>query len=134
MSEKQFQPGNQHPEEYRHDLNPNEGAGQNHGMADDQNEKNARTAYDLKDVHARLNNLTDDNLRQILVLPVGTRLQQGGTYIDLHAPERMPFKARGDMEVEAHQWIVPKNEVDYQLWNEITGVDDAERLDITDEA
>ena len=61
-----------HPEPYERDLNPNAMAGQHIGVGEFEPEKNARTAYDLKDVHRRLAALTDDNLRQIRVLPTGT--------------------------------------------------------------
>jgi len=42
-----------HPEEYRHDLNPNAMAGQNIGTAGLHPEKSARTARDVKELHAR---------------------------------------------------------------------------------
>jgi len=43
-------------------------------------EKDARTAFDVKDVHRRLSNLTDNVLKQILILPEGTHLTPGQTY------------------------------------------------------
>jgi len=43
----------------------------------------ARTAYEVKAVHRQLNDLTDDELKTVPILPEGTRLQQGATYIDL---------------------------------------------------
>jgi hypothetical protein len=51
-------------------------------------EKDARTAFDVKDVHRRLSNLTDNVLKQILILPEGTHLTPGQTYLDLAAPEQ----------------------------------------------
>ncbi|MBC8159765.1 MAG: hypothetical protein H7Z42_00985 [Roseiflexaceae bacterium] len=134
MTDKQLQPGQHHPEEYQQDLNPNEGAGQNNGLVGDQAEQDARTAYDIKHVHDMLNNMTDDTLRQIPILPTGTRLQQGATYVDLQTNDREPFKARGDQEVKEHNLIVPKQAIDYQLWNELIGVTDSARLGESDEA
>ncbi len=133
MSNPQRVAGDQHPEQWQRDLNPEPMAGQNRGVLDDQGQKELQTAYDIKDIHELLGNLTDDNLRQIPILPHGMRLQQGATYVDLHDPARTVFKARGDMMAEAHNWYVPKSEVDYQLWNEIIGVTEAARLDAPEE-
>src|SRR5688572_21293589 len=80
-----------HPEQYERDLNPDAMAGQNIGVGEYQAAKNARTAYDNKQAHQRLANLTDDNLRQIRVLPEGARLEQGATYIDLNDLEKGEF-------------------------------------------
>lgn len=46
-------------------------------------EKDARTAFDVKDVHRNLRGLPDDMLKQIPVLPEGTHLITGATYMDL---------------------------------------------------
>ena len=133
MTDRQFEPGMQHPEEYRDDLNPNANAGQNHGMQGGHPEQDAPTAYENKEAHRILNHLTDENLKSIPVLAVGTRLAQGAVYIDLHDPQRQEFKARGDMEAGPDNLYVPKSEVDYQLWNELIGVDEAARLGEADE-
>ena len=47
-------PGEQHPEQWRDDLSPNAMAGQNVGAAGPHPELDARTAYELKDLHRRL--------------------------------------------------------------------------------
>ena len=134
MTERQPQPGSQHPEEYRNDLNPHANDGKNYGMSNDQQAaRDARTAYDVKEVHNMLDKLTDENLRSIPILPAGTRLAQGAVYIDLHDPQRKEFKALGNMEAGPDNWYVPKSEVDYQLWNELIGVTDAPRLGEDDE-
>ena len=116
----------QHPDEYREDLNPNYEAGENHGPAAVGTQ--IRTAHDIKDLHERLRDLRDDQLKQIPILATGTRLHQGAVYFDLHYPERGAFKALGSMEAGPDNWYVAKSETDYQLWNLITGVDGAERL------
>jgi len=41
--------------------------------------------------------------------------------------DRREFKATASMEVEAGKLIVPKSEVDYQLWNRLRGVTDPAR-------
>lgn len=127
MSDQGFTPGDQHPPEYRDDLNPHPLAGQN-TMAADQKEKNAPTAYDVKEIHQQFSGFTDDELKCIPVLPAGMRLQQGATYVDLQDEQLKEFSARGDMEAGEGNYYVPKSEVDYQLWNRLTGIDNAERV------
>lgn len=126
----QFHSGEQHPERYRHDLNPQGMAGQNVG--EDTNPKQsigARSAYDFKEVHRALHDIPDDELKQIPVLPEGTRLQQGATYFDLRRPEAGTFTALGDMVAGPDNWFIPKDSVAYWLWNRIVGVTDERRLD-----
>src|SRR4051794_17132982 len=57
----------QHPDEYRDDLNPDYEAGENHGPP----RYETRTAYDVKELHGRLRDLRDDLLKQIPVLVEG---------------------------------------------------------------
>ncbi len=128
MPDKMFRPGQQHPEGWRDELNPNRMAGQNLGTENPHPEKASRTAYDVKDAHRLLEGITDDGLKQIPVLWEGSRLEQGATYIDLRDPRRREFKATGDMVAGPDNWYVPKDAVDYQLWNRIIGVDNPERL------
>jgi hypothetical protein len=123
-----FQPGQQHPEGWRDELNPNRMAGQNIGVSNPHPEQAARTAYDIKDLHRLLEGITDDGLKQIPVLWDGNRLEQGATYVDLRDPQRREFKATGDMVATPEHWYVPKDAVDYELWNRLVGVSDPERL------
>src|SRR3954463_14917797 len=92
-----------------------------------------RTAFDVKTLHRRLQQFEDDELKAIPILAQGTRLEQGSTYIDLRADDCQEFRARGDMEATQSNWYVPKNEVDYVLWNRLIGVDNPERLDQADD-
>ena len=129
-----MQPGDQHPQEWRADLNPNALAGQNVGPAAADSEKSARTAHDIKDLHRRFSGLADDDLRQIPVLPPGERLQQGATYFDLNDADRGEFTATGDMQAGPDNYYVPKSEVDHHLWNRLTGVREPERLGLASES
>ena len=135
MADQATQSGDLHPDEYTHDLRPDPTAGMNTGPEGQHPEKagSVDTAYDIKNLHRRLQSLTDDELKGIPVLPVGSRLEQGATYIDLREDEPSEFTARGDMEVAPDNWYVPKSEVDYQLWNRLIGVDNPERLGEADE-
>jgi hypothetical protein len=117
----------QHPEPYRHDLNPNAMAGQNLGIGEAQPAKQGRTAYDVKPVHKRLKQFSDDELTQLRILPVDSRLEQGATYIDIHNLDLGEFTATGDMQVGLNNWMVAKKDVPYQLWNRLRGVEAPER-------
>ena len=95
-------------------------------------EGRAKTAYDVKDVHDRLNGFSDDELKTIPILPEGTQLQQGATYIDLRG-DRKEFTATADMSAGPDMAIVPKDAVDYQLWNRLIGVTNPERTGQADD-
>jgi hypothetical protein len=116
MTERMPRPGQQHPEEWREDLNPHALAGSNAG-APLWEDEDYRTAHELKDVHARLRRMRDDDLKQIPIVPAGSRLEQGATYLDLRAEYPAPFTATGGIEAEGGTAYVAKSEVDYQLWN-----------------
>ncbi len=129
-----MQPGEQHPDEWRGDLNPDRLAGQNAGPSSSVQEKRYRTAYDIKELHRRYAGLADDDLQRIPVLPVGARLQQGATYVDLNDIERGELTATGDMVAGPQNYYVPKDEVDYQTWNRLIGIRNPERLGLAGEA
>jgi hypothetical protein len=128
MPEEQFRPDLKHPEPWRSDLNPDALAGQNIGVLGSHPEDDARTAYDVKELHRRLSGLSDAELKTIPVLPPGSRLEQGATYIDLRAADCREFRALGNMEAGRDNWYVPKDSVDYVLWNRLIGVTNPERL------
>jgi hypothetical protein len=111
-----------HPDKYRQDLNPNTMAGQNIGAPGRHPEKGARTAHDIKELHARFSDWSDLDLKQIPVVPSGSRLEQNATYVDLAAPRLIEFTATGDMEAGSGQRLVPKSEVPYELWNRLLGI------------
>ncbi len=110
-----------HPEPYQHDLNLDAMAGQNIGIGEAQPAKHGPTAYDVKPVHERLKQFSDDELKQLRILPTGSRLEQGATYIDLRSLELGEFTATGDRHVGPHHWGVAKKDVPYELWNRLTG-------------
>ena len=124
---------NKHPEEYQRDLNPNAMAGQNIGVREASPQDRARTAYDIKQMHRKFDHLLDADLKQIRVLPEGSRLEQGATYFDLNHPERGEITATGDLQAEADNWYVAKKETHYNLWNLLIGVDNPDRLGTTKE-
>lgn len=128
-----FRPGEQHPEPWRHDLNPDRATGQNRGVEMLDRDPITRTAYDHKALHARLREFTDDALKQITLVPRGARLEQGATYMDLNG-DRRPFTATGNMEAGPDNAYVARTSVDYDLWNRLTGVTDPERLGLANDS
>ena len=118
--------GPQHPEEYRGDLHPDAGSDDN--VLASQAELNGyRTAYEMKDVHDRLQNLNDDELRRIPIVPEGTRLRQGATYTDLSMDRPREFTATAEMTAGREQRLTSKDDVDHELWNTLVGHTDRPR-------
>lgn len=122
------------PADERMDLNPEFMAGQNAGPQAPEPGKFGLTADQIKELQqGSLRALTNEQLREIPVAPVGSRLRQGATYLDLRNPRRQPFSALGDMVATEDHYYVPKNDIDYTLWNRLIGVTNPERLDAADE-
>ena len=113
---------NRDRDEFDKDLNPNPMAGQNTGAQSIQPGRFERTAKDI-DKLQHLEDFSDNELKQIPILKSGTRLQQGATYIDLKDPNREEFSGVGDMSVDNNSLIVPKDRVDYLIWNRLIGAE-----------
>jgi hypothetical protein len=113
-------------EDFAYDLNPDNLAGENHGPRVGEYEL---SAYDVKELHNRLSDLTDDELKGIMIVPVGSRLEQGAKYIDLQHLERGEFTATADMVPDEEHYYVPKKETDYVTWNRLNQVATPARLD-----
>ena len=76
-----------------------------------------------KHLHNQLPGLSSDELSRLQVLAPGTRLEQGGTYIDLNRLSDGPFKALGGHEATEGNRYVAKRDTDYELWNRLGGED-----------
>jgi hypothetical protein len=104
-------------------------AGQNIGLGETQPAKTAPTAYDVKPAHRQFQEFfSADELKQIRILPEGTRLEQGATYLDLANLKLGEFTATGEMYAGPHNWIVAKREVPYEIWNRLMGVETPEQV------
>ena len=134
MTEKQYQPGSPHPEEWRRDLNPDEQAGQNAGQGQPIGASDAASAYEVKEIHRQFHGSSDDELKRVPIVPRGSRLKQGATYVDLQDPQLREFTATADMTAHEQRWYVAKSEVDYQLWNRLIGITNDKRLGEADES
>ena len=131
MTSRIYRPEEKHHEPYQQDLNPDASKGLNWGPAGPHPEKDApRTAKDVKEVHAMLSEFADDELKRIPLLPAGTRLEANATYLNLSRLPGEAFTAEGREEVGDADYIVPKNEVDYELWNRLIGVTEPERTGV----
>ena len=78
-------------------------------------------ASEDKVLHRAMPELTNDLLSRLSVVNAGTRLEQGGTYLDLNDRERGPFTALGGQEADKSNRYVAKKDIDYELWNELVG-------------
>ena len=112
-------------DDFDKDLRPNEMAGNNDGADSAQNEKNAPSAYEFKELHGKFPQLDNADLKNIPILPAGTRLDQGATYLDLNNLDKGEYSAVANETVGENDYIVPKKEVDYLLWNRLTGKEGA---------
>ena len=108
-------------DDFDKDLRPNEFAGNNDGAETAQNEKAAPSAYEFKELHDRFPQLDNADLKNIPILPADTRLDQGATYLDLNNLDKGEYSAVGNETVGEKDYIVPKSEVGYPLWNRLTG-------------
>lgn len=115
---------------FQHDLNPDMLAGVNDSALEPKVVPPC-TVYDIKAINQSLTDLEDFELKQIPIIPEGTRLKQGATYVDLHDPQRQEFTARANMVAGPDNWYVAKTDVPYPLWNYLIGVRDPARLDTT---
>lgn len=81
----------------------------------------SRPAAGDKVLVGRLQMLDSDELARLTVLEDGTRLEQGGTYLDLNDLEAGPFRALGGQEAGPGKRYVAKRDTDYELWNKLAG-------------
>ena len=108
--------GPQPEEDFSDDLAaspPPAGAG---GHADE-----SHPAAQDKELQQELAELDSDELARLTVLTPGTRLEQGGTYVDLKDLPAGPFKAMGSQEAGPENSYVAKRDTDYELWNRLVG-------------
>lgn len=99
------------------DLHANDRAGQHAGVHDPR----VYTAFDVKELHEKMQEFDKGELKSIPILAHGERLEQGGIYLDLRDREKGEFTAQGNMEAQDPHLYVPKNKLDYELWNRLRG-------------
>lgn len=119
-----YHPERKHPDPYQKDLGPDASKGINYGTIA---EPAKRSAYDVKDLHERLQDFSADELKQMTVLCEGTRLETGAKYIDLRQNKPQEYEAQGDEEVEEGGVFLAKKDIPFELWNRLIGIDDPNR-------
>lgn len=105
--------------DFDRDLRPHEFAGNNSGP--DAPHPARRNAYDLKELHEKLPDFSSADLKNLSILPEGTRLEQGTTYFDLNRPQDGECKARADFVARENNLYLAKTDVDYELWHRLRG-------------
>lgn len=127
-AERQPEPRPVQVDEAVEDLRPDNFAGANYGLRFDPQDLGLR-AVDIKELYGKLADLTNDELRRIVIVPLGERLEQGAKYIDLLHLERDEFVATADMVSDEDHYYVPKKHTEYVLWNRLRQVSNPARLD-----
>jgi hypothetical protein len=110
-----------HPDEWQHDLNPTHLAGQNIGPMSQEPTSPHLTAFHLRKRGQELGELDDEDLKQVPLLPEGTRLQQGATYVNLSERSPREFTATANITARAGDAFAPKDRVPYEVWNRLIG-------------
>jgi hypothetical protein len=119
--QKPGRPNDQKNDQYQKDLNPDPKAGFNIGSEGEKPGRFERTAADIVDLRNQMEGYSSDDLNRIPVLKPGTRLEQGAKYINLKDPARQEFVGMASDAVDEGDYIVPKSEVEYELWNRLAG-------------
>jgi hypothetical protein len=108
-----------HPAEWESDLKPERMHGQDFRSSPMGIDPRARTAADIKALTGKLPEFTRDQLAQIPIVPVGTKLKQGAIYLDLRHPAPAPFTATAEMVAQEINYYIPKAEVPHEYWNQL---------------
>jgi hypothetical protein len=90
-------------------------------MTSDSPSSRRLTAFHLRKRGQELGRLDDNDLKQVPVVPTGTRLQQGATYVNLAAERPEEFTATGNMRAAAGDAYAPKDRVPHDVWNRLIG-------------
>ena len=112
---------------YTEDLVPDNLAGEDHGEGISQ--EVGLSAYDVKELYGKLGDLTNDELKNVPIVPIGSRLEQGAKYLDLAHLDQDEFTATAGMLADEGHYYVPKKATDYLLWNRLNQVSNSARLD-----
>jgi hypothetical protein len=117
MTGRIYHPEDKHPEPYQSDLAPDAGKGLNWGQAGA--EMPSKTAFEVKEMHELLSELSSDELKEVRVLCEGARLETGATYLEIIGGTRQVIQAEGAEDVEPGDVYLPKKDMPYQIWNRL---------------
>jgi len=126
-AERQPEPRPAGVDDFGVDLRPDNFAGANYGLHSEPRDIGLR-AIDIKELYDKLTDLARDELRKIVIVPLGERLEQGAKYLDLQHLEQGEFAATADMLSDEDHYFVPKHHTDYVLWNRLKQLGNQARL------
>ncbi|EFH86116.1 hypothetical protein [Ktedonobacter racemifer] len=127
-AERQPEPLPGRVDNFEEDIRPDNFAGANYGMLSKQHDLGLR-ASDIKELHGKLADFTKDELRAIVIVPLGEYLEQGAKYIDLNEREKGEFTALAERISDEDHYYVPKKQTGYVLWNRLNHIENPARLD-----
>lgn len=130
-SERQPEPKPVQQEDYEADLRPENFKGANYGLRTEPEDLGLR-ASDIKELYQILHDFSRAELRELIIIPLGERLEQGAKYIDLLHLEKGEFVSMADMVAEGEHYYIPKDRTEYVLWNRLRGITTPARLDQPD--
>jgi hypothetical protein len=110
-----------HPDQWQQDLNPGHLGGQNIGAPADEVGSPSLTAFHLRKRGRDVGGLDDEELKQVPLVAVGSRLQQGATYVNLAGDSRQEFTATAEIIAASGDAYAPKDRVPYEIWNRLIG-------------
>ena len=119
-TERKPQEEKKHSERRKPELNSNRMQGPNIGSHHVQ-DHNPRTAADLKELTQTLSEFHNDELKDIPIVPTGTRLEQGNVYLDLRNPSRT-VQATAGMIAQEENLFVPKAAIPSVIWNRLLAI------------
>jgi hypothetical protein len=98
---------------------PDRLAGENTVGAPTGSDRYTRTAADIKALTEKLTDFTSEELAEIPIVSVGTKLKQGAIYLDLRSPAPVTFTATGEKIAQDVNYFTPKADVPYEIWNRL---------------
>jgi hypothetical protein len=110
-----------HPDPWQQDLNPDHLAGQNIGPPSGELGSAQLTAFHLRKQGHAVGGLDDEELKQVPLVPAGSRLQQGATYVNLAGNPYEEFTATAEITASPGDAYAPKDRVPYEIWNRLIG-------------
>ena len=119
MTGRIYHPETKHPQPYRADLSPDASKGIN--RAEVANPQPTRTAADVRDLRESLRQFTGEELRQVIVMNEGDRLEAKAAYAKLSEDGLRQIQAAGDEQVHPGEVYVSKQGTPYTLWNRLVG-------------
>jgi hypothetical protein len=60
-------------------------------------------------------------LKQVPLVPAGSRLQQGATYVNLASDPYQEFTGTAEIVASLGDAYAPKDRVPYEIWNRLIG-------------